>query len=119
MDIKKLLEQARQNEETQRDISIDNILSSEVSEYKTSSEKFIDEVRDHLSTCINRNIFIDGKYFIDKEKFIIEQGCNCKTHIETEQDFIQFIRTLASMYKRTYDDFEVGYIISLYLQDKL
>ena len=44
-----------------REIKIEKILGDD--EVKTLNQKFINEVRDHLSTCINRSEFISVSYF--------------------------------------------------------
>lgn len=90
-----------------RDIQIDNVLNP-TTEYKTSNQKFIEEVRDHLSTCINRNVFIE--WFLNENDLKDIPTCNCKTHIESDEDFKEFLKVLYSLY-RTYDDFNIDEII--------
>ena len=82
---------------THRDILIEKILNED--QLKTENEKFIEEVRDHLSTCINRSEFINDKYFINKDLFIIEKECNCHTHYESGDNFDKNIQTIYLTYK--------------------
>jgi hypothetical protein len=92
---------------THRDILIENILKEEEVENKTSNEKFIDELKDHLSTCINKSDYYEW-FIIDIQN---TPHCNCKVHIEEEFALISFLHTLYSLY-RTYDDFRIEYIVA-------
>lgn len=89
-----------------RDIQIENLLSN--NEYKTRNQKFIEECRDHLSTCINKNVFYE--WFVDDSCLKDIPTCNCKVHIESDEDFGQFLKVLYSLY-RTYSDFNIDEII--------
>lgn len=104
-------------EQTQRDITLDQILDGNLDyDSKTVHDKFIDEVRDHLSTCINKSDFLDDKIWTNSYLFIIEKNCNCNVHIESVEDFKAFMRVLVSLYKQ-YDDFHPELIIkSEYLE---
>ena len=100
-DIKKTVERVKSYH---REIQIEKILKD--TEYKTDNERFIDEIKDHLSTCINRLDY--SEWF----KFDIRDipTCNCKVHIEEEYSLISFLHTLYSLY-RTYDNFNIKDIL--------
>lgn len=80
-----------------REIKIEKILGDD--EVKTLNQKFIGEVRDHLSTCINRSEFISNSYFITPADMVDIQTCNCHTHMEDEKGFEEFLKVLLSMYR--------------------
>lgn len=92
-----------------RDIVIERILNGDPE--LTSNEKFIGEIRDHLSTCINREEFRSDYFFINKDFFIIEEACNCRTHFETLSDFDKNIEIIYLTYKDK-EDFRVEDIIA-------
>ena len=97
-----------------RDIVIERILNGDTE--LTSNEKFIGEIRDHLSTCINREEFRSDYFFINKDLFIIEEACNCRTHFEILSDFDKNIEIIYLTYKDK-EDFRVEDIIAeKYLQ---
>ena len=83
-----------------REIQIEKILKD--TEYKTDNERFSDEIKDHLSTCINRLDY--SEWF----KFDINDipTCNCKVHIEEEFSLLSFLHTLYLLYRRE-EDFNI------------
>jgi hypothetical protein len=113
MDIKKLIDKAQEIESLSRDIKIEKILGDEVS--KSTNDKFIDEVRDHLSTLINRNHFCNKLYFKNPIHFYIEKICDCKTHYEDDKSFQMEIFKLWTLYKNepdfTYKDILGDYVM--------
>ena len=98
---KKLMLIADRVKTTHRDIQIEKILRDD-SEYKNSNERFIDEVKDHLSTCINRLEYKDW-FLIDISEV---PTCNCKVHIEEEFSLLSFLHTLYLLYRRE-EDFNI------------
>ena len=95
-----------------REIKIEKILGDD--EVKTLNQKFIDEIRDHLSTCINRSEFISSSYFITPADMDNIQTCNCHTHMEDEKGFEGFLKVLHSMYRE-----KEGFNIYTILNEKL
>jgi len=100
-----------------RDIKVDKLLNTESVEV-SKNDQFIQDVRDHLSTCINRNEFTTSEYFLEPDKFKMNKPCECKVHIETKNMFMEFINTTYSMY-RQYDEFDAEYILNSNLHHKL
>jgi hypothetical protein len=92
-----------------REIKIEKILGDD--EVKTPNQKFIDEIRDHLSTCINRSEFISISYFITPVDMVHIPTCNCHTHIENEEAFKAFLKVLYSMYREK-EEFNVYTILN-------
>lgn len=117
MDYKRLIEQIRKNEARHRDVKLEKILDPDY-KVKSNNQSFIDEVRDHLSTIINRNHFITTDWFINPDDFNDLGSCNCKVHYEEDEDFLNFLKVLYSMY-RSYDDFQPEAIINKHMLDKL
>jgi hypothetical protein len=112
--IKGLVDIIKSTEIRGRDVVIERILNGDPE--LTSNEKFIGEIRDHLSTCINREEFRSDYFFINKDLFIIEEACNCRTHFETVSDFDKNIEIIYLTYKDK-EDFRVEDIIAeKYLQ---
>lgn len=98
MDIKKLLDDLeRRDIKLIRDKKIDEITNP--NEPISKTELFINEIRDHLSTVINRDLFTNKSYFNDPTIFHIEKTCDCKTIYETETSFVKNIQVLYLIYK--------------------
>lgn len=108
-DIKHLKEIIERTKAYDREIKIEKILGDD--EVKTLNQKFIGEIRDHLSTCINRNEFINSSYFITTADMDDIPTCNCHTHIETEESFKSFLKVTYSMY-RGKEDFNIYTILN-------
>jgi hypothetical protein len=106
---KKLDEIIKRTRAYDREIKIEKILGDD--EVKTPNQKFIMEIRDHLSTCINRSEFISSSYFNITSDMADIQTCNCHTHIETEKAFEEFLKVLYSMYKGS-EGFNVNSILN-------
>ena len=106
---KKLDEIIKRTKAYDREIKIEKILGDD--EVKTPNQKFIDEIRHHLSTCINRSEFISSSYFITTSDLVDIQTCNCHTHIETEEAFKAFLKVLYSMYRKN-EDFNIYTILN-------
>ena len=117
MDFKQLIEQIRRNDATYRDVKLEKILDPDY-KVKSNNQSFIDEVRDHFSTIINRHQFITIDWFINLDDFNDLGSCNCKVHYEEEDDFLNFLKVLHSMY-RSYEDFKPEVIINKHILDKL
>ena len=98
---KKLDEIIKRTKAYDREIKIEKILGDD--EVKTPNQKFIDEIRDHLSTCINRSEFISSSYFITTTDMDNIQTCNCHTHMEDEKGFKEFLKVLYFMYRKNQD----------------
>ena len=109
-DIERLLDKIAHLEAVQRDIQIDKILSDDV-DNRTTNDKFIEELRDNLSTVINRNTYITKLYFKYPEQFMLEKNCDCKTHYENKEKFMDEVFKLWSLYK-SYNDFTFDSIVS-------
>jgi hypothetical protein len=105
-EFKKLMLITERVKVSHRDIQIEKILRDN-DEYKTPDERFIDEVKDHLSTCINRNEY--------KDWFIIDISevptCNCKVHIEEEFSLLSFLHTIYSLYRKE-EEFNIYNILT-------
>lgn len=92
-----------------REIKIEKIFSDD--EVKTPNQKFIDEIRDHFSTCINRNDFINRSYFINPSDMANIPTCNCHTHLESKEAFKEFLKVTYSMYREK-EDFNIYLILN-------
>lgn len=104
--LREIIEKTKQ---THRDIQIESILRDSEGERLNSNERFIRELKDHLSTCINKN---DFEWILINPNIINDiLGCNCKKHIEDDAGMIKFLTTLYSMY-RLEEDFDVNYILT-------
>ncbi len=99
-----------------REIKIEKILGDD--EVKTLNQKFIIEIRDHLSTCINRGNFINSNYFISTRDMADIQTCNCHTHLEDEKAFEEFLKVLYSMYRGA-EGFDIYSILNSELITKI
>ena len=99
MNFKKMIEIIKNTETRHRDYVIERILNSEEKQL-TTNEKFISEVRDHLSTLINRSEFINKSRFREPEQFIVEKTCDCKVELQSSEDFDKNIQTIYLMYRQ-------------------
>lgn len=113
---KKLDEIIKRTKSYDREIKIEKILGDD--EVKTPNQKFIMEIRDHLSTCINRTDFINSSYFTTTDDLVDIQTCNCHTHIETKEAFKAFLKVLHSMYREK-EDFNIYSILNEELVEEI
>jgi hypothetical protein len=109
-DFKRLKEIIRSTKSYHREIQIEKVIGT-TEGTKTGAEGFIEDIKHHLSTCINRETF--RRYFkIDLEEI---GNCNCHQHIEKEADFFQTLRLLYSQYKN--DEWNIeNYIKDEYME---
>ena len=85
--------------QTHRDIQLEHVFDPDYI-YKDINQQFIDEIRDHLSTCINRDKFTNVNWFKHPEQFTNVNLCNCYTHIETSDGLREFLYVIYSMYRK-------------------
>lgn len=113
---KQLKEIIANTQQRHRDYLLDEVFNEE--EPKSKNQLFIDEVRDHLSTCINRNEFVSKVYFVEPELFYLEKACDCKVHIEKKEDFDKTMKVLYLSYVKD-EDFTPETILSKEFIEKL
>lgn len=114
--IKQLQEIIKNTKIRHRDYQLESVLGN--NEVGTKNQQFINEVRDHLSTCINRSEFVNNYYFLNPDLFIVEKLCDCKVHIENAEDFDKNIQILYLSYKDS-DDFTPETILNNVFLEKL
>lgn len=114
--IKQLLEIISNTNQRHRDYQIESILSDK--EVSSNNQLFINEVKDHLSTCINRNEFVNDYYFINPDLFVVEKLCDCKVHIENKEDFDKNIQLLYLSYRES-EDFTPETLLNASFLEKL
>lgn len=112
MDIKRLKEIIANTKAWDREIKIEKVLNPNSSTLG-ANDAFIEDVKHHLSTCINKEVF--RKWFIQDLGEIAT--CNCQQHIEKESAFHEFLATTLSMYKDK-EDFTPETIIKDWINEK-
>lgn len=111
MNFSKLIEVMRSIESRHRDYVIERLLNDIDDKPLSINDRFVKEVKEHISTVINRNDFINETRFIKPEEFIIEKTCDCKVIIQSSEEFDKNIQTLYFMY-RLEPDFNVSGILN-------
>lgn len=97
-----------------RDFLLEDILKKE--EEVSINQQFINEVRDHLSTCVNKKDFYSDEYFVDIKTFIIENDCGCKTHYESEKDFWKNMSIIYLLYEGKNDFMAENYLQKSFIE---
>ena len=94
-----------------RDIKINNVLSNEVK--LSIQEKFNQEVKDILSTIVNKKDYYHWFTFD-----INIENCNCKPKIMTHQEMYNELKVLYSLYRES-EEFNIYNSVKLFIINEI